>query len=91
MEIQAQKLNFKCGYTGVSEMAQKVFEGDVVFSILIGRFFLDQSKSSAEYLLRRRFEPSQRPPCTGMQTEEQLFTSYALTFYDDIYMRRRHV
>jgi len=27
-------------YMGVSEMAQKVFEGDVVFSILIGRFFL---------------------------------------------------
>ena len=24
-------------YTGVSEMAQKVFEGDVVFSILIDR------------------------------------------------------
>ena len=35
-------------YTGVPEIAQKVFEGDVVFSILIGRFFLDQSKSPSK-------------------------------------------
>ena len=34
-------LNFYCHWAkhGVSEMAQKVIEGDVVFSILIGRFF----------------------------------------------------
>ena len=33
-------------------MAQKVFEGDVVFSILVDRFFLDQSKSRTQHLLR---------------------------------------
>ena len=34
-----------------------------MFSILIGRFFLDQSKSRTQHLLRRLFVLSQGPPC----------------------------
>ena len=51
-------------------MAQKVFEGDVVFSILIGRFFLDQSKSKTQHLLRRIFRSSQGPPCNRIDLNE---------------------
>ena len=32
---------FNRNYTGASEMTQKVFEGDVLFLIFIGRFLLD--------------------------------------------------
>ena len=38
-----------------------------MFSILIGRFFLDQSNSRTQHLLRRLFGPSQRPPCSGVR------------------------
>ena len=52
---KGKALTVGCWYTGVLEIAQKVFEGDVVFPILIGRFFLDQSKSRTQHLLRSPF------------------------------------
>ena len=55
--------NWQDSYTRIPEMTQKVFEGDILFSIFIGRFFLDQSKSRTQHLLRRLFGPSQGPPC----------------------------
>ena len=58
--------NISDPYTRVSEMAQKVFEGDVVFSILNDREKIDQSKSRTQHLLRRLFGPSQGPPCTRL-------------------------
>ena len=52
---------YKLYYTGVSEMAQKVFEGDVVFSILNGRFFsINQTREhniSFEDFLGHRRDP----------------------------------